>query len=229
MDSEKIVDIYWGNSSFAIKIAESVKFYDACKIVLEWMNENDHYFHTEHIHYWRMWGEDYITMDYGSHTHFAYVFPAKYPYLRDYHGVIPYEDPGASFEDEIPMGWRRLFREMCDDINAVLDHFEVSREAFHFLQVKEKFGAVRCYWTVDAPDLDKEVFKDCYCQIDKAIEKCEHISSETCHICGKRAYVQSHGWVLPYCLTCAENYWQNHNKLNKEDFSIAAYFSPITE
>ena len=74
----EIVDVYWGNSSYAIHITRT-QMNMALSLAREWFWENDHYFHPDNFPpYQRMWGDKKcVKVDYGSHAHYLYCIPAK--------------------------------------------------------------------------------------------------------------------------------------------------------
>ena len=88
---------------------------------------------------------------------------------------------------EIPDGWVELYNQMMEDIAALgFDDFE-------WLQVKEKYGEMRCY-----PIEDHEEVAD-------IITKYEVMSGFICAKCGKSAVVRTLGYILPYCGECYDS------------------------
>ena len=89
---------------------------------------------------------------------------------------------------EIPDGWVELYNQMMEDIAALgFDDFE-------WLQVKEKFGEMRCYTT----ELREE-------KLDDVITKYEVMASFVCAKCGKPAVVRTQRYILPYCGECYDS------------------------
>lgn len=90
---------------------------------------------------------------------------------------------------EIPEGWHKLFLQMCEEILPILEENKF-KEKYRFIQVKEKYGALRVY--------------DCGAPfgVHEIIGKYEHISRYVCHKCGKPANFISNGYILPYCDNC---------------------------
>lgn len=84
-------------------------------------------------------------------------------------------------------GWTDL----VEALNELLD-VEAGPD-FRFTQVKEKFGALRCYWTGDDPSG----------RIDQLVEAAEEISQSMCETCGADAKVRQtrggFGWVHTAC------------------------------
>ena len=96
----------------------------------------------------------------------------------------------------IPPGWRNLARKMIEECEAIYPEWEIT-------DLKEKFGAIRCY--------DSGVPNKVRDDIDKVLEKYEVLSAQTCCKCGRPAVKFSTGWVLPWCDECGtdeEKYYQ---------------------
>lgn len=85
---------------------------------------------------------------------------------------------------EIPQGWEVLYSQMMEDIAAL------GFEDFKWLQVKEKFGEMRCY-TMESHE-----------EVADIITKYEVMASFVCATCGKPAVVRTLGYILPYCEEC---------------------------
>ena len=75
---------------------------------------------------------------------------------------------------------------MCEDIYEPLVRADYV-DKFRFSDVKEKYGAMRCY-TVGAT---REVYD--------IIDKYEFLSKQVCSVCGIPATVVTYGYVCPYC------------------------------
>lgn len=89
--------------------------------------------------------------------------------------------------DFIPEGWRKAFGEnLCKDLK------EASKGEPDFVvhQMKEKYGALRIYYSPCTP------------KIREVVDKYEKLSARTCVMCGKPASWISHGWIAPYCDDC---------------------------
>ncbi len=67
------------------------------------------------------------------------------------------------------------------------------------MQIKEKYGGLRVYTNA------------CEEEVDKAIEKAESLSYETCEDCGGKGKVWDGGWVYTRCDACMEKL--KHQKL----------------
>jgi len=96
----------------------------------------------------------------------------------------------------LPRGWEELARKMIKECETIYPDWEV-------IDLKEKFGALRCY-DCGAPK-----------EVHEIINKYEDISARTCCNCGKPATKISTGWILPWCDECGnreEKYYKRFNK-----------------
>lgn len=108
--------------------------------------------------------------------------------------------------DFLPNGWVNTFvpylkRELADALGSYVDDFEVR-------QIKEKYAAMRFYWSWadrDYTDEERNDLKILTYEIESIINKYEYISYKTCVACGKPAEEYSSGWVLPFCYHCFKN------------------------
>jgi len=150
----------------------------------------------------------------------------KHPTLfRDY-GKSPQESCMA-FGVEFGDGWYNIFADLCDYLDKLADHEDVyklkdefkteenrgyiviKRPTIHFDQVKEKFGTMRVYWSMDEgmseetyneihPKERDNIFKF-YEEIEGAIRYVEFLSSRTCEVCGKPGKLETKGWYKVRC------------------------------
>lgn len=102
--------------------------------------------------------------------------------------------------DFLPEGWTDTFvpdmkKELADALGSYVDDFTV-------LQIKEKYGCFRCYWSWSDRDYTADEENDLKVltkEIDTIISKYEDISEKTCAVCGKPAVKMTTGWVWPVC------------------------------
>lgn len=102
--------------------------------------------------------------------------------------------------DFLPDGWTDTFipkmkQELADVLGGAVDDFIV-------FQIKEKYGAMRMYWSWADRDYDDSESKhliNLATKIDAVIRKYEAISEKTCVVCGKPATKMTTGWVIPVC------------------------------
>ena len=86
-------------------------------------------------------------------------------------------------------GWRDLLERCCARIEAAL----AEGGALRVLQIKEKFGALRFYWSGHLPDAAKA-------KVDEAIALAAARSACTCEICGAEGRLYNRdGWLATAC------------------------------
>ena len=86
-------------------------------------------------------------------------------------------------------GWRDLLERCCTRIEASV----VEDDAFRVLQMKEKFGALRFYWSGHLPEAAKA-------EVDETIALATARSACTCEICGAEGRLYNRdGWLATAC------------------------------
>ena len=108
----------------------------------------------------------------------------KYPFLKWYGDPLymGYDedhelDYHYTWEDEIPLGWRKAFcPQMWDELKEILAKADYV-DKFRFVQIKEKWGQLRLYWQ-GAPN-------EIYDEVNTWEEKYLELSEEVCINCGK--------------------------------------------
>ena len=103
--------------------------------------------------------------------------------------------------DNMPDGWRIAFGEkMCEEIrNALIEDGDLDR--YRVVEIKEKYGALRWY------DNGVRIGS----KIHDIIRKYEHMSTETCIVCGEPATRITLGWISPFCDECCLNCGEGHS------------------
>lgn len=86
-------------------------------------------------------------------------------------------------------GWRDLVTVICNYIELVN---QVKGTDIHIVQLKEKFGLIRCYMAGDAPEPVWEA-------VNRAIRMVEDLSAKTCQDCGADGVPRRGGWVVVLC------------------------------
>lgn len=139
----------------------------------------------------------------------------KYPFLRarTVKGNIDTTSEFPMMELEIPNGWMRLFYQMCDDIKPIIEDQGLMAN-FYFIQVKEKFNQLRCYASIDVPE------------IDEIIAKYEIMATNVCVRCGAPAEYETTGYIASICGDCRNGYFQAQkcNDLEIQTSYISSFF-----
>lgn len=137
---------------------------------------------------------------------------AKYPFLhlRNIDGTIDTNSKFPMMCLEIPNGWHKLFFQLCKDITPILEK-ENKLNEFYFIQVKEKYNYLRCYYSNNAP-----------LKVLEVIAKYEQMSQYICTVCGQPATYQTQGYIASFCTSC----WKDYARQEKIDqiISFKPYF-----
>lgn len=130
--------------------------------------------------------------DFSERQKKIYNICMEYPFL------IPRDIEGNRYEEfdyeyiglEIPVGWRKLFFQMCADIKPILEK-EDAMDDFYFLQVKEKYNELVCY-SNGATSLE----------VEEILQKYKYLSRYVCTKCGRPADYETRGYLASYCMDC---------------------------
>lgn len=95
--------------------------------------------------------------------------------------------------DSMPSGWRIAFGEQwAKEVQETINKLpKQERERIRIMDLKEKYGGLRAYFSYYTEELDN------------VLSKYEKLSERTCIICGASATKISTGWISPYCSSCA--------------------------
>ncbi|MDR1538548.1 MAG: hypothetical protein LBU32_11250 [Clostridiales bacterium] len=114
----------------------------------------------------------------------------------------------SAFESAENPGWFPIEGKMFGGIKSVLAKYTIPLTSFILAQEKEKFGELRTYWDWSFDDesssTENPVINSAKHEIDAVIDEAARESANTCWKCGQPATLQSRGWILPFCQTCAE-------------------------
>jgi hypothetical protein len=138
------------------------------------------------------WLNDLKNAPKGSREYNQYL-GINYPYLipRDIFGTID-DIFDYTILDLVPEGWKELFIKMCDEINNVLDKYNIcDTSEFYFYDVKEKWGRLN----VEAVNIPKSI----YWEVMDVMDKYYRESARVCIKCGKPAKYYTQGWVNYFC------------------------------
>lgn len=139
----------------------------------------------------------------------------RYPFLED-KDPHTYLQPDETWVDCLPLGWRNRFMEYCKEVADLFLSKDIDLSDFTIVQAKEKFGAARVYF--EGPS-------ELYEQITELTDRFEEESKRICSCCGQPATHRSKGWVLPYCLSCAQTTNRLANERHKTNFPFEKGYS----
>lgn len=89
-----------------------------------------------------------------------------------------------AFGVECGHGWRHIVESVCESLEG---------RGVEFRQIKEKFGALRIYWS--APSDSAEY-------VAGVIALAEAVSTKTCESCGGPGERRDGGWIVTLCDEC---------------------------
>ena len=112
-------------------------------------------------------------------------------------------------------GWEKLWKQYLHHKFEEYDTWtKTEQKAFHFEQVKEKFGELRIY---NNHETDTE-------------QIAEWLSGFTCSKCGKQTVVdgkyriwRTHGWIENYCEDCAKEVCEDHDDYTMKECPEFSY------
>jgi len=145
----------------------------------------------------------------------------KYPFLK-YRNVFSDELCYKTDEENLKhnyyvywngSGWEKLWKKYLEKLFWVYDNkwTDKEKEAFRFMEIKEKFGQLRIYTSFEDSRFELET-------------KAEMLSGLTCQKCGKepinekgqRIIWQTKGWITNLCKECAVKYLEKKESKNIE-------------
>ena len=95
--------------------------------------------------------------------------------------------------DDLPIGWERLFLQMCVDLKKELIKDDYL-DKFRFTQIKEKYNTMRLY------------NNGCSKEAHKILDKYEYMSRYICTVCGDIATVETQGYLASFCNKCSKGW-----------------------
>lgn len=90
-------------------------------------------------------------------------------------------------------GWYKIIREAAEKLEPLIRDLRADHPEDDFpraSQVKEKFGTLRFYMTMETDEMSK------------IIEEAETKSAVTCERCGKKGILRKGGWLRTLCAKC---------------------------
>ena len=122
----------------------------------------------------------------------------KYPFLKKYIYSSKKVNYQTTWEDDLPLGWRTAFcPQIWDELKAILEKANYVNE-FRFIQIKEKWGELRMYYSGIPSEIADEVYA--------WEEKYSQLSTEKCIGCGQTVKYMTLGWISYVCEECAQNF-----------------------
>ncbi len=115
-----------------------------------------------------------------------------------------FELPYAGFS--IQKGWFLAFEELLQKIN-------LSGQKVNFEQIKEKFGDLRIYFSIEP------FSKENYDLIQKMVTEAEIKCATACEECGKPGDKYTNGWIKTLCESCAKE--KGDYKLFEHNFGLS--------
>lgn len=137
-------------------------------------------------------------------------------YADDLMARFPYQFAGDGLGASVAAGWASVFFKLCEDIDALLGE---NKRGFRWLQVKEKWGAMCCYFTTaravegeTTPDEQRLIHA-----LRKLISEAESQTQHLCAACGEPCEAdRSTGWLLALCEEHKHERWQAYKRATEE-------------
>lgn len=105
----------------------------------------------------------------------------------------------SCFDYSPPHGWAQIVSDLCASIAATLAN--EAHASIHVLQVKEKFGGLRFYFSSENMSVDTED------RIYRLITAAEGDSVKTCQDCAQSGKLRDDlGWIRTLCDECCKEY-----------------------
>jgi hypothetical protein len=129
----------------------------------------------------------------------------KYPKLFAQHSKPPSETCmcwGCDCDD----GWFKILDDLCEKLKDY---------PIEFVQIKEKYGTLRAYYTFNLTDERKDLDVN---KVDDSVWDiicdAEKLSAKTCEVCGEKGTLHSSGfWLKTMCHKCTEKKEYNDYEL----------------
>jgi hypothetical protein len=138
--------------------------------------------------------------------------------LKEIKQLYSYQFKGKNLGFGIANGWLPEFSELCKNIDDLLGE---DKRGFHWIQLKEKFGSARYYWSIKgrkdsirvdlistkkvvsyetSPPASKNPSQALFDQISELIDAAEAKTRSHCIVCGADGKIDQHeGYVLVLC------------------------------
>lgn len=96
-------------------------------------------------------------------------------------------------------GWFELVKRLCARIDELLAE-NLDIDDFLWVQIKEKFGTLRAYYSSSGSFFEKHASIDD--PIYLAVSEAEEESERTCEDCGQPGTLHAYGWWHTVCAAC---------------------------
>jgi hypothetical protein len=108
---------------------------------------------------------------------------------------------------EVDKGWVQLVRDLCDEIKGVYKREKLPMDII-VLQVKEKFGELRFYYTFDDCKNPKADYSKAHKEVSELVDRWEDKSKTVCERCGKagKQVVNNASWIEVRCDACMKSF-----------------------
>lgn len=138
--------------------------------------------------------------------------------LKEIKALYPYQFGGKHLDQSIAKGWLPEFAELCKNIDELLGE---NKRGFHWVQLKEKFGSARYYWSIKgkrdsvrvdlispkklvsyetSPPGSKGQPQSLFDLLTELISSAEARTRDHCIVCGAPGKIdQKEGYVLVLC------------------------------
>ena len=115
----------------------------------------------------------------------------KYPKLYRQHG-LPMTETCMCWGFDVGDGWYDIINELSEKLEH-LNNTEYSDDPIEAVQVKEKYGTLRCYLSG---------YND---EVHQLVNEAELKSEVTCEECGKPGVCRNEHWIRTLCDDCNGN------------------------
>jgi len=98
-------------------------------------------------------------------------------------------------------GWTELLEILFCTIDQILKKYDAPDGAFEIVQVKEKFGGLRCYYEWNGSWRNHKIVDK---EIHGVVRQAEKTSFTICELCGNPGQTMNDGWTVTLCDECRE-------------------------
>lgn len=123
----------------------------------------------------------------------------------------------------VPLGWHKIILFLCEQTQRLICGYRLPPNVLFFDQIKEKFGGLRVYFTIEVDRNQEGVVEDLSLlenidhfrhHIYDLVSVVEGMANKTCTSCGEDNQPVTQSSFGTYCQSC----WQLINSQRKKDF-----------